>query len=205
MIEWKNIFHHKGMTNSLKGKRIGIIGLGARNGATHIAISLCNYLSDCRRYKVCLLEQNTSHDLLSLKGYLNINSSSNNEFEFHRVFYYPNIPHKEAPSRLTSSFDCTVFDLGHDFRSAYRTLELCDIRIVVGAGSPWREYEYSILETLFSKGDSLENWLLFINLGTKEQVAYYAKYGIPTYPFPYEPDPISPNEETINTYERLLV
>ncbi len=199
------------MINSVKhnrftfqGRRIGLIGLGPRNGTTHIALSTANYLSDCYKKKVCLIEQNTHNDFNLFREYLNIKGDSS-DFTYHRVSYYPGGNSGESLSRLSSSYDCTVFDLGSSFQPAMATLELCDIRIAVGTGAPWRDDEYTYLEELIRGMDDLSSWILFINLGSEKQVKYYRNIGIPTYSFPLEYDPFCPHDATQNILTKALI
>lgn len=189
---------------SLQGKRIGVVGLGPRCGTTHISLSIGNYISDFLKCRVCLKEVNSHGDFAEICRYLGCKASGGSDYAFHRVSYYPFMPADHSASRLTDSFDCTVMDLGCDINSARDALELCDFRIIVGAGACWREKEYSFISTLFTGDSDLSNWILYINLGTQLQVKYYKKLGFATYVFPFEPDPFNPCEASIKIMEKSL-
>lgn len=189
---------------SLQGKRIGVIGLGPRCGATHISLSIGNFISDFLKFRVCLKEINAHGDFNEICRYLGRAGSDEGDFIFHRVSYYPFLPADKSLSRLTDSFDCTVMDLGCSMDSAREALELCDYRIVVGMGACWREKEFSQLTPLFTGDSDLSNWILYINLGTPLQIKYYKKLGFATYAFPFEPDPFNPCEASKIIMEKSL-
>lgn len=190
---------------SLQGRRIGVIGLGPRCGATHIALSIGNYISDTLKCRVCLKEMNLHGDFIEIGQYLGCSARAENDFCFHRITYYPFVPTVESASRLTGSFDCTVLDLGSGINSAKDALEQCDYRVVVGMGACWREKDFSPLTSLFTGDSDLSSWILYINLGTRQQVKYYKKLGFATYAFPFEPDPFNPGESTKTVFEKSLI
>ena len=183
------------------GKRIGIVGLGPRNGTTHIAVALCNYLSEIRHKRVCLAEQNRHQDITGLLTKLGFSSDACIS-TFHRVTYIPsfsdNIP------LFDMKYDCMVFDLGHDFDRALNIINLCDLKIAVGTDAPWRKNEYCLLKGLAGSGRDLSGWRLFVNLGNTGLLKEKDEYRITAGCFPFEPDPVYPSKETIKFLEEIL-
>ncbi|MBR4341825.1 MAG: hypothetical protein IKP88_03780 [Lachnospiraceae bacterium] len=183
------------------GKRIGIIGLGPRNGTTHIAIALCNYLSECRHKRVCLAEQNRHNDIsrfLFTLGY----SSCTEIVTHHRVTYIPSF--NDIIPLFNMKYDCMVFDLGHDLERSINAMNLCDIKIAVGTDAPWRRNEYALLKNLKDKNHELSGWRLFVNLGNPRLLKDKDEYQITAGCFPFEPDPVYPSKETISFLEEII-
>ena len=197
------IFKHtsRHADDSFNGKRIGVIGLGPRSGTTHIAISICNYLSEYRHRRVSLLEQNSHGDILKLTNNLGLNNSEIIN-TFHRVTYIPSFCDSFPLFDLKT--DCMVFDLGYNLAKSFSTLKLCDIKIAVGTDAPWRREEYSALKALTGNNRNLSSWRLFVNLGNPRLLKEYDDYHMITGCFPFEPDPVYPAKETIKFLEVII-
>lgn len=179
--------------DSLQGKRIGVLGLAPKNGTTHIAVAISNYLADTENKSVCLMEKNSHNDLEPFITSLGAPKNAT-DYEFHHVTYICSRGMSDEDKMLDASYDCMVFDLGSDMSSAVKTLCLCDLRIVVGAAAEWRRDEYAVLEKLSQRTGGLNNWLLLVNLGNEHCLKELRKYDIPMFCFPCEDDPVFPSE-----------
>ena len=190
--------HRKALkSNGINGRRIGILGLAPRVGTTHIAVAVCNYLSEYERKRVLLLEESRHNDIGALV--MGFGAKEPGEpYEFHRVTYIPSqsIGNMEALMDLDS--DCTVSDLGCNFKQGLSRILLCDIKILVGTDGIWRENEYDKLEDIRGTSPYLNSWRLFINLGNVRKLKEKDRFGITACCFPFEPDPVYPGEETVN-------
>jgi len=198
MIFKKN---RKNADDYFSGKRIAVLGLGPRNGTTHIAISLSNYLSDSRHKRVCLAEHNRHGDLVELIRVLGSDMSMR-EYSYHRVTYIPFFSDRDSMPEI--EYDCMVFDFGSDFMRNMNIVNLCDIKIAVGMDAPWRKTEYAILKDLTGRSGSSSSWRLFVNLGNPAYLEEKDIYGIDSGCFPFEPDPMYPCRETITFLEDIL-
>jgi hypothetical protein len=182
------------------GKRIGIIGLGPRNGTTHIAVAVSNFLSETKHKRVCLVEHNRHDDLSRLTETLEPGVSG--ICSYHRVTYIPSSQMNDPLYDL--KYDCMVFDLGHDLIRNLNFLQLCDIKIAVGTDAPWRKHEYAVIKELFGKERIPESWRLFINLGNPSFLKTMDHCPVFKGCFPFEPDPVFPSDETIKFLEDII-
>lgn len=191
-------------SDALQGKRIGVLGLGAGCGTTHISLALANYISDYGHKSVCLMERSGRDDMKWLFG----EASRDNEKEFfchHRVTYSFFGNSQDSGYLLGKSFDCTVFDLGHNRQRAMHFLKLCDLRLVVGVAAEWRRQEYAYVKELCAGLADTSSWKLLINLCDEKAVKEFSGYGLRAYGFPYEGTPVYPGELTAAALERVLV
>ena len=155
--------HRRNHADEFSGRRIGVVGLGPRNGTTHIAIAICNYLSETGHKKVCLAECNGHNDLSELIRSLGAKGKEK-WYTFHRVTYIPSFLNGMPMPDI--DFDCMVFDLGRDIERAMNTIRLCDLKIAVAADAPWRHKEYAILNDIRYKESHTNGtsyWLEFKN------------------------------------------
>ena len=196
------LFNRKNNCNDehYNGKRIGIIGLGPRNGTTHIAVAVSNFLSETKHKRVCLVERNRHEDIIKLSKLLI--PSCNGICSYHRVTYIPSSCTKDPLYDL--KYDCMIFDLGHELDRNLNTLQLCDIKIAVGTDAPWRKYEYDVIKELFGKDRIPKSWKLFINLGNPNYLKHMDNIPMIKGCFPFEPDPVFPSKETIDFLEEII-
>ena len=185
----------------LNGRRIGVLGLSPRCGATHIAVAISNYLSEAEKKRVTLFERNRNDDIQKLTAKLG--AKDTDPFTYHRVTYVPS-PVYSSETIPDIEADCMVFDLGSDFRSGMRHLLLCDIKIIVGTDAVWREEEYEKLTAFTSNYGTLSSWRLFINLGDTKRLKEKDRYGMTVCCFPYEPDPVYPGKDTENFLKEAI-
>ena len=193
--------HRKSHADEFSGRRIGVVGLGPRNGTTHIAIAISNYLSETGHKRVCLAECNGHNDLDELIRSLGA-SQKEKWYTYHRVTYIPSFLDRMPMPDI--DFDCMVFDLGRDIDNAMNTIRLCDPKIAVAADAPWRRGEYAVLNEIEGKRSGLSGWRVFVNLGNPLLLKKKDDYGMITGCFPFEPDPVFPCHETISFLEEIL-
>ena len=194
-------FNHQKEADGFFGRRIGIVGLGPRNGVTHISIALSNYLSENRHKRVCLAECNRHNDLKTFIRSLGENRIGNG-YTFHRVTYIPEFDEEQSLPDI--DFDCMVFDLGHDLDRALNTMKICDLKIAVAADAPWRNGETAGLNETAVRRTGISGWRIFYNLGNPERLKEKGNKGIISGCFPFEPDPVYPSRETIAFLEEIL-
>lgn len=198
-----NLFRTKRKVDTVQGKRIGVVGLSARCGVTHIAIALANYLSDRHGKSVCLIEKSGHSDLHYICQRKREGQDSE-LFELHNVTYLCHGCEEAYERMLDSSFDCMVYDLGSNLKAAIPELCRCDIRIVVGAAAPWRGSEYEGLKLLSEGKGRLMNWKLLVNLGNPDNIRDYGSLGLEAGCFPFESEPLFPGNETFTIFDAVL-
>jgi len=187
----------------LNGKRIGVLGLAPRCGATHIAVAISNYLADTEKKRVSLLERNRHDDLKSLITELG-GSGTEPAFTFHRVTYVPSGIGISLESMPDLNSDCMVFDFGFDLKASLPHMLLCDIKILVGVEAPWCKDEYSVIEHLSNSYGLMTSWRLFVNLGNPKLLKGKDRYGMTACCFPFEPDPVYPGLDTCNILREMV-
>lgn len=193
------------ISEKLRGKRIGIMGLSQGNGVTTMTLAMAEYLRHAGLKKICVVEQNDREDI---DGFIRCRGGRRDEvtkaWVKGGIYYLTGIPGQQRLKALNDSYDCMIFDLGPDVGNALGTMWLCDIRIVAAGAAPWRRKEYSIFEKLGGNRKDLKNWIIFVNLADNKSLADFGNYGAGMLPFPYEPDPLNPGAETIRLFEKAF-
>ena len=184
-------------------RRIGVMGLGPRSGTTHIAVAICNYLSDTEKKRVALIEQSRHDDIGRLIMSLGAEEDAE-AYTFHRVTYVPYSTVKQTGGLTELNSDCMVFDFGCDVKNCMSSMLLCDIRILVGTDAPWRAKEYEKIGELLPSNGSRADWRLFVNLGNACNLKEKDRYFITSGCFPFEPDPVYPGGETTKFIREMI-
>ena len=188
-----------------RGGKIGVLGLGAGDGATHIAVALANYLADTQCRSVCLIEQSGHRDIGKLfadeRGQAD---ATVGPIRKNGVTYITEDMEGRQEYLLHRNFDCMVFDLGSSRNRAMKVLELCDIRILVAGAAPWRREKIDFLTKAADAAGHLKGWILLVNLTDEAGLRNMPNPGIPMLPFPLETSPLCPGKETVRTFERAM-
>ena len=190
---------------SLKGKRIGILGLSPGNGTTIVALSLARYLRYAGLKNICVIENNRRNDMAFVTEMSGcVKDPETGTFTKDGITYLAGISGQQHIRALNKSYDCMIFDLGADARSALGTMWLCDIRIAVGSPAPWRRHEYDFLTKLKASAEGLENWITFVSPADDEGLLNFKDIGTPVWAFPPVCDPLSPKPEIFKIFEKAL-
>lgn len=199
-----------GRRTPAKGLKIGVVGLGPRCGATHIALSLANCLADVRGWEVCLTERSDRDDMSKLPALLREGGEGEGPVRKNGVTYLTAGFAYGARTAEESLFDAVVFDLGCNVKKAEQTLSGCDIRIAVAGAAPWRAKERESLAEiagiLNAAGESGEDpgTVLLINPADAGLMKDIGGVGGRMLPFPFEPDPLHPGRQTQKILERAI-
>ncbi len=135
------------MKKSKKTTKIGVCGIHAGAGATHVSHMLALYLAGCRRKKTILAEVDEKSSLQHLEQYLFGHTGAGN-FRMRRCLYWydaENMPETEA--------DYMVYDTGSGSSCRCDLLFSCDLYIAVGNGGVFYRTEW---EDFFRSGEVRE-------------------------------------------------
>lgn len=193
------------MSDSLRGKRIGVMGLSSGDGTTTVVLALAEYLRHMGLKRICVTEQSGRDDIAEFMKERGCKRDEvTKAYVKGTVHYLTGIPGQQRLRALNDNYDCMIFDLGSDIRSALSTMWLCDIRIVTAGAAPWRRKELDFFTKLKGTCRDLKGWIVFVNLADNKSLANFANYGVGMIPFPALPDPSSPDKETFQLFERAL-
>ena len=187
---------------------IGIFGTHKGVGATHLGISLANYLSEWLGRKTAFIECYPQKDIQFIQYYVNgrIESKEDKEyFNVHRVTYYKNVKEQEIAEIVGNDYDCVVLDLGTDFNKGKNEFLRCDRRIVVSSLTIWKkqELEKFIVNTCHIKYS--DQWTYVIPFVQSKDIKKAAKeLHREIYEIPYEPDPFALSTDTIQLFQKLI-
>jgi len=195
--------------SSITGKIIiGIIGTHIGTGATHFAVMLSNYMSECLGMKTAYIECFPQKELGYMEKlyYLDGNATSMTEsFSIYKVHYYKNIREDRIAKIMGYEYECVILDLGLDVNKMRNEFLRCDKKIVISNLAPWKLNE---LETFItSKG--LEREVCNLEYGISFPVNRVIKevsklYGISCFTIPYEPDPFNLSNDTIKMFQKII-
>ncbi len=135
------------MKKSKKTIKIGVCGIHAGAGATHVSHMLALYLAGCRRKKTVLAEVDGKSSLQQLEQYLFGHAGAGN-FRMRRCLYCydtKNMPETEA--------DYMVYDTGSGSGCRCDLLFSCDLHVAVGSGGVFYRTEW---EDFFRSGEVRE-------------------------------------------------
>ena len=193
------------ITAVLRGKRIGVMGLSTGNGTTTVVLAMAAYLRRLGLKKICVAEQNGRDDIARLMQERGCERDGvTGAYVKGGIHYLTGVPGQQRLRALNDSYDCMIFDLGSDVKTALATMWLCDIRIVTAGAAPWRRKEYGFFTKLRGTCRDLKDWMVFVNLADNKSLADFANYGVSMLPFPKESDPCEPQQETIRFFEKAF-
>ena len=181
---------------------IGVCGTGHGAGATHVALSLSNYLCSKLRKKTAYVERNGSGQILALTG-----DAPCSSFRYMDITCYPLLRHEDLPRVLQSRFAYTVIDLGVLTADSCWDFYRCDIKLVVASVSPWKVHHWKELQEtlLYNMNTCQDHVLLLGNLGIKETVKPLGQRNrILSLAVPYLPNPFRLTTADCTFFEEML-
>ena len=186
-------------------RSIGVIGLGPRNGTTHVAIALANYLADVKGFEVCLAEKSDHSDIGRIPELIEAGRDSDaHPVRRNGVTYLTAGYAYETGFFKNKRFDYVIYDLGSNAHRAESVLMKCDTEIAVGSAAPGCTGEYLQKGKEFGQGDGNRKRLILINPADRSIMKRLSTGDLRVLPFPYEPDPLRPGKETIKVLERAV-
>ena len=186
-------------------RAIGVVGLGPRNGTTHVAIAMANFLADVKGFEVCLAEKSDHSDMEKLPELMKGGRErGTGPVKINGVTYLTSGFAYDRSILNNGKFDCIVYDLGSDIKRAELTLMNCDTEIAVGSAAPWRAEEYLSLTRPEGANNSTRKRMILINPADARAMRMITAGTIRLLPFPYEPDPMHPGKKTIKILERAI-
>ncbi|MGN0495524.1 MAG: hypothetical protein ACI4GW_04800 [Lachnospiraceae bacterium] len=111
------------------GVWIGVMSANSGAGATHLAISLTNYIYN-NNESVCYVEANESGDLPAMAEFYAMNKIEDNHYEKEGIEYWHQSIDPEKPF--------VVIDLGKYNSAKLNLFNQCKIKIIVSDGKPYR-------------------------------------------------------------------
>ena len=145
-------------------RAIGVVGLGPRNGTTHVAIAMANFLADVKGFEVCLAEKSDHSDMEKLPELMKGGRErGTGPVKINGVTYLTSGFAYDRSILNNGKFDCIVYDLGSDIKRAELTLMNCDTEIAVGSAAPWRAEEYLSLTRPEGAKDNTRKRMILIN------------------------------------------
>ena len=186
-------------------RSVGVVGLGPRNGTTHIAIAMANFLADVKGFKVCLAENSDHNDVSLLPEIMERSrNAGGGPVKINGVTYLTSGFAYDGKLQKNGKFDYIVYDLGSDMRKAELTLMNCDTEIAVGCAAPWRSEEYLTFRRTYGQAGDERKRIILINPAEARSMRMIAAGDIGMLPFPYEPDPMHPGKDTVKILERAI-
>lgn len=147
--------------NEQQNIKIGVCGIHAKAGATHVSHMIALYLSGCRRRKVVLTECDKKASLRYLERDL-FGSEGEGQFFMRRCIYRYNALDQEEKA------DYQIYDLGSGNNCQYDRLFSCDLCVAVGSGGVFCSGEWEnffqvreVRERIRLRG--LNNWRFLRN------------------------------------------
>lgn len=117
------------MRKNKKTVRIGVCGIHAKAGATHVSHMLALYLAGCKRRKTAVLEGDGKASFRLLEQYLFGRNCGEESFRMRRCIY-----RYDALEEGTEAADYIVCDAGSGSLCRFDMLFSCDRYIAVGSG-----------------------------------------------------------------------
>ena len=181
-------------------KTIGVCGANHGAGATHVALALSNYLCSKEGLRVAYLELSGSHDICNLSG-----KSNEQMFKKCRIHLYPDAT-KLTLDAIAADYDVLVLDLGVLHKGLLNEYQRCDLRLVIGDLSCWRQHYISEWIRLYGSLDQIHpeaTRILGNGMGTKERTK--SNLSIPISEFiPNIPNPFHLTSSEWSIFEALF-
>lgn len=185
---------------------IGVCGVAANAGVTHLCIALANFLCSKFYSNTAYLELNGSHEICALAGKQN----PNKPFTHQRITYYPNLTLAQLPVILSKRYKHYVLDFGRPNQYTIQAFLRCDIRLVIGPVSPWKQAQYQkFVQETFHISAKEEVCYIGGYLGCcmehiKDSGQFLRNYGISVIPVPFLPNPFRIASKDFAFFEKIL-
>jgi hypothetical protein len=130
---------------------IGITGMDAGLGVTHLALSASAYCASKRRMRTALLEFHR-RDELSL---LSAQDPSSGFFCIHNIDCYAQANSAIMPYILNRGYERIIIDMGRIREADISELLRCDARYVISCTAPWKARSLSEFQSYFDESVNL--------------------------------------------------
>lgn len=178
---------------------IGIAGVTAGAGVTHLTIALANYSATVKKRKTAVIELSGNHAIEEL-------GDTGNVFRMQHVTYYPNCLQQQVPEVLKEDYEVILLDLGCTYHRIRMELLRCNEKLIVGSSAPWRSREYArfVLDEMGEDGKAKATVYL-TNLGMKrDKNEIKRQISQPVYDIPFLPDPFSIEKSQYAFFQRFF-
>lgn len=182
---------------------IGVSGITANAGATHLCIALANFLCSKFYSDTAYLEMNGSHAIHALSR----NPHTDAPFVHQRITYYPDMTLAALPEVLSRHYKYYVLDFGGPNPHTAYAFERCGIRLVIGSVSPWKREQFikSVRNSFYNMKNKEENVYLGNLMERKSDVEQIEKdCGIRIVPVPFFPNPFRITSKDFTFFEKIL-
>ena len=178
---------------------IGIAGVAAGAGVTHLTIALANYSATVKKRKTAVIELSGNHAMEEL-------GETGNAFVMQQVTYYPNLLHHQIPEVLKEDYEVLILDLGCTYHRIRMELLRCNEKLIVGSSAPWRSREYIrfVLDEMGEDGMTKATVYLTNNGMRKDKNEIKRQIRQPVYDIPFLPDPFSIGKSQYDFFQRFF-
>lgn len=178
---------------------IGIVGVAAGAGVTHLAIALANYSATVKKRKTAVIELSGNHAIEQL-------GETKQAFLMQQVSYYPNLSHHQIPEVLGEDYEVVILDLGCTYHRIRMELLRCNEKLIVGSSAPWRSEEYTrfVLDEMGDDGKAKATVYLTNNGMKKDKNKIKRQIRQPVYDIPFLPDPFSIEKSQYDFFQRFF-
>lgn len=187
--------------------KIGVVGVKAGVGTTHMALTIANYLALTfgERIAYFAMEQgNCMRDFCTLQHMKE--QEVGRVFEKQYVTYFCEVSKEEMISCLDAPFSYFVFDFGADYQENREEFVRCDIKVVMFSLAQWEINDTeAFIQYYYQTTYDIHQWFYFFVFGLKkERKKLERKNGIQIEQLPFYSDPCSIMGEQRKTIERVL-
>jgi hypothetical protein len=187
---------------------IGIMGIDAGNGVTHLAIMMGNYITAKLHKNTGILEMNNTGAFLELKESYGENTNKNqedNHFKIADVTYYYGIGNNRIGEVYSKGYEYIIIDMGTYNEKKTEEFLKCSIKILIGNLNPWNNKKFiSTIESFIAHG-KVEKMKYLVQFKEDDMMHQFEKvYQINMYIMPYEPDPFLIHGCNFGFLEHLL-
>lgn len=178
---------------------IGIAGVTAGAGVTHLTFAFASYGASVGKRKTAVVELSQNHAFEELGG-------SDEVFERKGVTYYPNWLHQRLPEVLKEDYEVIILDLGSVYYRIRAELSRCNEKLILGSSAPWRSREYCnfVLEEM-GEERAAKATVYLTNPGIeKDKKEIKRKICRPVYQIPFLPNPFCIEKSQYGFFERFF-
>lgn len=192
---------------------VGITGLGAGTGVTHLAVSLCSYCASKLGKRTAYAELHARNEIASVCPKTEHSSEPEpaaSHFQLHGTDYYPGVDGRLIPTLLNQGYDYLIFDSGNFAETDLSEFLRCDRKLILGSLAPWKSGKIREFFDLLESNDIYlgESLYYLMQTGSRKDLLYFSKScHIPiqyVQPVPFIKDPFCIEKEQFPFLQKLL-
>ncbi len=171
-------------------------------GATHFALSLCNYLQNKQRKRTAYIELNPGRQIRTLAP-----KATGSSFGFLGFEIYPEVTLKELPSIYGKKYDYFILDMGTLGPGLMTEFLRCQQKFVICSVAPWRRQriEHWMDKVQATHQLHLETVSIFGNMSKKKDLNDFEhRYHLPIQAIPFLENPFQLTSPDIGFFEQIL-